>query len=180
MAKPEHIKVLANFVHEEILQLLWEHSMTEAQLADELGITRSAVGYHLKKLLQANLIYVSRREEEKHGIMQKYYRPIAAFITANHVTTPKEVRRYFIQRHIDFLRGVFTALTLRDTVVEVTPLTLERLAEEFAEQVLKASEPYVSQTLAGNVATLKLRILVDALRKLAQQEKWKTIFSTIL
>jgi DNA-binding transcriptional ArsR family regulator len=80
----KEIQILANFIHRKILQLLSEHPITQTELSKILRLTKSAIGYHLKQLMQANLIYIKRVEVESHGIQQKFYSPIANFIIASH------------------------------------------------------------------------------------------------
>ncbi|MDH5771108.1 MAG: helix-turn-helix domain-containing protein, partial [Candidatus Bathyarchaeota archaeon] len=93
----ETIQLLADFTRAEIIRLLSRHSMTEKQLSDELGITKAAVGYHLHLLLKAGLIEISRLEAEEHGILQKYYAPMAAMFIIDTDNIPKDVKRFFIQ-----------------------------------------------------------------------------------
>ncbi len=96
MNNSKEIQLLAKFKHREILQLLSEHPMTQTELSKSLGLTKSAIGYHLKQLMQANLIYIMKVEVENHGIQQKFYSPIANFIMATYDRTPDNIRRYFI------------------------------------------------------------------------------------
>ncbi len=154
--------------------------MTEAQLAETLSITRSAVGYHLKQLVKAGFIYVIRREEEKHGIMQKYYSPIAALIVADLKKMPKTCLRYFVQKQIEFLWGVFTSLKLHNTLMEISPDMLELLAEDLLNQILKICIQYSNQEIAENPMNLKIRIFAEALRNLTRQDKWHSLFTKSL
>jgi DNA-binding transcriptional ArsR family regulator len=77
--------------------------MTEAQLSTELGLTRAEIGYHLKPLKKAGLIYLYKVEAENHGIKQKFYSQIAAVIVANYENIPKDVQRNFIYIQIEHL-----------------------------------------------------------------------------
>jgi DNA-binding transcriptional regulator GbsR (MarR family) len=66
------------------MQLLSERPMTQTELSHTLGMTKSAVGYPLKQLLRADLIYISKTETERHSILQKFYSPIASFMIASY------------------------------------------------------------------------------------------------
>ena len=106
----KEIQILANFKQREILQLLSEHPMTGKELSKSLELTKSAIGYYLKQLMQVNLIYIKKTDAEEHGVLEKFYSPIAAFIVANYDNIPSHVKRNFIQIQIEHLRGIFTAL----------------------------------------------------------------------
>ena len=53
---PQVIRLLASFMKSEILLFLSERPMTETQLSRELGLTKVAVGYHLRPLREAGFI----------------------------------------------------------------------------------------------------------------------------
>ena len=84
------IQILTNFIHREILQLLSEHPMTQTELSKIFGLTKSAIGYHLKQLMQANLIYIKRVKVDSHGIQEKFSSPIASFIITSHDRTQRD------------------------------------------------------------------------------------------
>ena len=173
---PEHIKLLANSIHEEILQLLREQPMTETQLSKELGMTRSAIGYHLKLLIRANLIYVIKKEVEQHGITQKFYSPIAKFILANYDRVSNDARRYFIQMQIEFLRGVFAALKLHNSYYDISPKTLEKLAESMLKQLMNACINYMDEIVVENSVNLNIKIYAKALSLIMKQDEWHNLF----
>ena len=173
---PEKIRLLADFTRAEILQLLCEHPMTEAQLSEELGLTRAAVGYHLKLLLKAQFIYMERIEPEKHGILQKFYTPVAAFFTADCSRIPDDVKRYFIQMQIVHLRGMFTTLQLQHRFFGVSSVTLERLAEAMMKQLENTCRKHVKDETVANAETLKVKIYAEALENLTKQDEWHDLF----
>ncbi|MDH5495608.1 MAG: winged helix-turn-helix domain-containing protein, partial [Candidatus Bathyarchaeota archaeon] len=142
---PEIIRLLADFTRTEILQLLCEHPMTEAQLSKELGLTRAAVGYHLNLLLKAELIYLERTEPEGHGILQKFYSPIAAFFIADCSHIPHDVKRFFLQMQIMNLRGIFIAFQLHHRFFGVSPATLEKLAATMLRQLEETGRKYAKE-----------------------------------
>lgn len=60
----------------ELLTLLSEHPKTGQMLADEIGIPRAKIHYHLNELLKNDIIHVVKTEE-KNSIIQKFYEPVA-------------------------------------------------------------------------------------------------------
>jgi DNA-binding transcriptional ArsR family regulator len=176
ISDPKKIKLLADFTRAEILQLLCEHPMTEAQLAEELGLTRAAVGYHLHLLLNAELIYLEKVEPEKHGILQKFYSPVAAFFIVDCEKIPRDVKRYFLQMQIMYLRGIFIAFQLHHRFFGVSPTTLEALAAAMLKQLESTGRKYVTKGPVDNAETLKVKIYAEALENLTKQEEWDALF----
>ena len=174
---PENIKLLANFKHEEFLQLLAEKPMTEAQLSEELCITRSAIGYHLNLLKRANLIYVIKKETEQHGIMQKFYSPIANFILADYDKMSDENKRYFIQIQIEHLEGVFAALKLRNSFQGISSETLKKLAIAMLKQLKKVCINYMNEKAIEKTANLKIKIYHEAFSSILKKDEWQNLFT---
>ena len=173
---PDKIRLFADFTRAEILQLLGEQPMTEAQLSKELGLTRAAVGYHLNLLMKAQLIYLEHVEPEKHGILQKFYSPIAAFFIVNCDRIPDDVKRYFIQMQIIYLRGMFIAFQLHNRFSGVSPTTLERLAVKMLKQLEKTGRKHTEEEPMENAETLKVKIYAEALETLTKQDEWRALF----
>jgi predicted transcriptional regulator len=173
---PDKIRLLANFTRTEILQLLCEHPMTEAQLSTELGLTRAAVGYHLNLLMKAQLIYLERIEPEEHGILQKFYSPIAAFFIVDYDRIPNHAKRYFIQTQIIHLRGIFAAFQLHDRFSGVSPETLEKLAVAMLKQLEITGRKHIKKRPVKNAENLKIKIYTEALESLMKQEEWHALF----
>ncbi|CAM4265050.1 ArsR/SmtB family transcription factor [Lacicoccus alkaliphilus] len=60
----------------KLLALLSEKPKTGQMLADEIGIPRAKIHYHLNELLKNEIIHVVKTEE-KNSIIQKFYEPVA-------------------------------------------------------------------------------------------------------
>jgi DNA-binding transcriptional ArsR family regulator len=70
---PEKLKLILNTLSWKILSLLSEREMYPLEIAREMGIHEQKVYYHIRKLLKAGAITVTK-EEEKKGATAKYYR----------------------------------------------------------------------------------------------------------
>ena len=172
----KEIQLLANFKHREILQLLSEHPMTQTELSQTLGLTKSAIGYHLKQLMQANLIYIKRVEVENHGIQQKFYSPIANFIIATHDRTPDNIRRYFIQMQIEHVIGILAGLQcVRAHFFDITAETIESLAIMLWKQLEQTCKKYERYSVVETAESLKIMIYTDALNNLTKLSKWAAL-----
>ena len=176
---PDKIRLLADFTRAEILQLLCERPMTEAQISKKLGLTKAAIGYHLNLLMKSKLIYLERIEPEEHGILQKFYRPIAAFFIVDYDNIPNDVKRYFIQIQIMYLRGMFIALQLDHRFSEFSPTTIEKLAVAMLKQIETTGRKYVDIGLVDNAENLKVKVYAKAIESLTKQEEWHALLKAL-
>lgn len=76
----EQLRVLCNPLRIKLLWSLDKEAKTGKMLADEFGISPSKVRYSLKELERVKLLTVEKTEE-KNGIIQKFYRPVAKIIS---------------------------------------------------------------------------------------------------
>ncbi|MFY0761871.1 helix-turn-helix domain-containing protein [Metabacillus dongyingensis] len=72
----EQLKALSDPMRIKILWKMVEKAKTGKMIADELQIAAPKIHYHLKELEKIGLVIIERTEE-KNGIVQKFYRPIA-------------------------------------------------------------------------------------------------------
>ncbi len=176
----KEIQLLAKFKHREILQLLSEHPMTQTELSKSLGLTKSAIGYHLKQLMQANLIYIKKVEVENHGIQQKFYSPIANFIIATYDRTPDNIKRYFIQMQIEHVIGILAAIQcIRSQFFDIHSETIEKLALMLWKQLERTCKKYESIKVIETAESLKIKIYTDALNNLTKSPEWKALLPLI-
>jgi predicted transcriptional regulator len=174
---PEEIRLLANFIRREILQLLSERPMTLTELSRIIGLTKASIGYHLKRLKQANIIYIKRTEVESHGILQKIYSPIANIIIARYDRVPDDIKRYFIQMQIEHLIGMFAVLQLQHNVSTISSETIEDLAEMLWKQFEQTCKKYEGKNAIENTENFKIMIYADALKDITTSHEWKDLLS---
>jgi DNA-binding transcriptional ArsR family regulator len=173
---PESIRLLADFTKTEILRLLSRYPMTATQLAEQLGLTRAAVGYHLHLLMKARLITINKIEAEKHGILQKYYTPRGVLLIIDPVHIPKEVERYFIRTQIEHIRGIFSALQLYHHVSKVSSKTLEELAVAMLKQLKIIGQKHKKDTAPKDTESLRIKIYAEAFANLIKQKEWRNLY----
>jgi predicted transcriptional regulator len=174
----EVIQLLADFTRAEIIRLLSRHSMTEKQLSDELGITKAAVGYHLHLLLKAGLIEITKLEAEEHGILQKYYAPVAAMFIIDTNNIPKDVKRFFIQTQIEHLRGMFIVFRLYKHMSEVSSEKLEELASALLKQLKEVAQKHLKDEYPKDPESFRVKIYSEACAKLTEQKEWRNLFQS--
>jgi len=150
--------------------------MTETQLSRKLGMTKAAVGYHLHLLLVAELIHIDHVQPETHGILQKFYTPIADMFIVDLDQIPKNVVRYFLQEQIEHLRGVFSVFQLYHRISEVPSKSFEKLAVAMLEQLKTVGQNHVKDLATGDAESLRVKIYAEALSNLTKQKEWDLIF----
>ena len=173
---PEIISLLADFTRTEILRLLSKYPMTETQLSEQLGITKSAVGYHLNLLMDAGLIHIGKVEAEEHGILQKYYTPIAFLLIIDPARIPRDVQRYFIRTQLEHLRGMFSVFKLYHHVSEVSSKNLEKLAIGMLKQLKIVGQKHTKDVAPEDAESLRIKIYAEALANLTKQKEWRSLF----
>ena len=171
----EAIQLLADFTRAEVIRLLSRRSMTGKQLSDELGLTKAAVGYHLHRLLDAELIEIIKLEPEKHGILQKYYTPIAALFIIDIDNVPKNAKRFFIQTQIEHLRGMLIFFRLHHHISKFSSEELEKVAMALLEQLKEVGQKHLNDEYPEDPESFRVKIYSEAVAKLTEQEEWRNL-----
>jgi DNA-binding transcriptional ArsR family regulator len=179
---PEIIKILADPVRREILRFTSAKPQTETQLARKLNLSKPSVGYHLQTLLKAGLIRVADARVGQYGILEKYYEPTATLFLEDPDSVPSNLRRYFIHRYIERLRGmlsVFYALRCIMEDYEIDPEDLEELAKDLARHIVKIGEKYESFEVDVGRESLFIKVCGEALKSVMTEDKWRALFKLI-
>ena len=88
-------KILVDPMRRAILDLLRQKPMTQAGLANELGLTGASLNHHMKILRSNKLVIVVKKEIERHRIMQIFLSSIAYLFVYDLDSLPKNIARYF-------------------------------------------------------------------------------------
>jgi len=181
--EPKIIKVLADPVRREILRQLRHEPQTQTQLARKLDLTKPSMRHHLRLLHKTRLIRIARTKVESHGIRQKYYEPTSSLFIEDFETTPPHLQKYFLQFHIERLRGMLSVFQLigkkRGEPIKVTSEELKELAQEIARQMSKVGQRYETTEATINRETLLITIYSEALKEIMTEDKWKDFFANI-
>jgi len=166
---PKTAEKLVDPMRRTILSMLANHAMTESGLAKALGLTESAIGYHLKTLESIGLARVVKRELEPHGILQKFYGASAMvfIIDTNHL--PQEISRYFFPINIERIRGCLCGLPVEKLGLVKDDATVERLATQFVEYLIEAGTDYKDEASIGR-EELTLRLYRESFEKMLAKE----------
>ena len=182
--QPKIIKVMADPVRREILRQLRHEPQTQTELARKLNLTKPSMKHHLQLLHKARLIRIARTKAESHGILQKYYEPTSDLFIEDFDKTPIYLQKYFLQFHIERLRGMLSVFHLirknREEVIKVTSNELKELAQEISRQMAKVGKRYEKTGATMNRETLLITIYSEALREIMTEDKWKDFFVSIV
>jgi DNA-binding transcriptional ArsR family regulator len=171
ITKPETAKLLVDPMRREMMRLLADHSMTESDLAETLGLSDPAVGHHLGVLREAGLIRIARREAETHGILQKFYEANALVYLVDSAKMPLEIERYFMPASMERARGIVAALnSVSRNFMRISGEDLEKLATRLSSDMIELSPKY-SKPVKVDRETLVGMIYRDALRHLSARSK---------
>ena len=76
ISDPEAFKLMADETRRKIVFLLRAKEMTVSQIAHELNITPQTIYHHIKRLVEGNLVEVTREVRVDH-LIESYYRATA-------------------------------------------------------------------------------------------------------
>jgi len=134
-------------------------------------------------LHKTRLIRIARTKVESHGIRQKYYEPTSSLFIEDFETTPPHLQKYFLQFHLERLRGMLSVFQLigktRGEPIKVTSDELKELAQEIARQMSKVGKRYETTEATINRETLLITIYSEALKEIMTEDKWKDFFANI-
>jgi len=139
---PDAIELLGDETRRRVIYLLRARELTISQMAEELGLTPPAIYHHIKRLLAAGMVQVSR-EERIENFIEIYYRATAEVFEFSYGTG--KTKEYLEQRTKESLE----ALQKLGLNVKVDSETVSKLVE--VQQKLEGigSNPVLDEKVAG-------------------------------
>jgi predicted transcriptional regulator len=178
--EPEIIKILADPVRREIIRILQYKPQTQTQLAKKLNISKPSINHHIELLKQFNLIKIAYLKLESHGISQKYFEPTSDLFIEDFLKTPANIQKYFLQFHIERLRGMLSVFQLiREQPKEpilISPKELKNLAYEIAKMLSTIGKKYEKIKFNFERESLLISIYYEALNIVMNKSSWKPFF----
>jgi DNA-binding transcriptional ArsR family regulator len=140
-------KILVDPMRRAILDLLRQKPMTQAGLANELGLTGASLNHHMKILRSNRLVTIFKREVERHRIMQIFLSSVAYLFIYDLDSLPKNIARYFYPVSLERARAVVSLLLLWNEEIsaydiEQTPETINAISEDVSRYLVKVAKPY--------------------------------------
>lgn len=166
---PSVAKILIDPMRRAILDLLRKVPMTQAKLADELGLSGPSLNYHMKLLRSKKLVTIVKMESEMHGIMQKFFGPAAFLFVYDLDALPKNISRYFYPISLERARGIASALSLQDKrKFKIEPRNndaINRFAEQVARSLVRVSKSYTNIDVAQGAEEFVYKIYAEAIQQ---------------
>ncbi|WNZ29070.1 MAG: helix-turn-helix transcriptional regulator [Candidatus Bathyarchaeota archaeon] len=180
ISNPEGIRVLADPVRREILRIIQDEPQTQTQLARELNLSKPSVKHHVQLLLHHQMIKIAFTKIESHGIIQKYFEPTSSLLIEDFEKTPINLQKYFLQFHIERLRGMLSVLqltgSLKGQLSGLTSKEIKELAQEIAKKIAKVGKKYQKTNCQITRETLLIMIYSEALDQAMSEDMLQSLF----
>ena len=155
-----------------ILDLLRQKPMTQAQMADELGLSSASLNYHIKILRSRKLVVVAKREYERHGIKQIFFLAAAYLFVYDLDLLPKSIARYFCPVSLERARSAISLLIINNrNSIDQTPNTSDSFAEILSRQLVKVAKAYVEKQVTHAQESIIYEIYTKAMSELLDMKK---------
>ena len=144
-------KILVDPMRRAILDLLRQKPMTQAGLANELGLTGASLNHHMKILRSNKLVIVVKKEIERHRIMQIFLSSIAYLFVYDLDSLPKNIARYFYPISLERARAVVSLFMLNKKGLslthyryrpEQTPEAINAISENLSRFLVNTARSY--------------------------------------
>jgi DNA-binding transcriptional ArsR family regulator len=165
-------KVLIDPMRRAILDLLRQKPMTQAQMADELGLSGASLNYHIKILRSRKLVVVAKREIERHRLKQIFFLAAAYIFIYDLDSLPKHIARYFFPVSLERTRAIISLLMLNDqTHIDQTPKISNSVSEQLSRQLVKVAKAYEEKQVDYAQEKIIYEIYTKAISKLLDKNK---------
>ncbi|PWU82764.1 MAG: hypothetical protein DLM72_00080 [Candidatus Nitrosopolaris wilkensis] len=165
-------KVLVDPMRRAILNLLSQKPMTQAQLADDLGLSGASLNYHIKILRSKKLVVVAKREFEMHRIKQIFFLAAAYLFVYDLDSLPKHIARYFFPVSLERARVIISLLMLNDQInIDHAPNISNSFSELLSRQLVKVAKAYEEKEVDYAHEEIIFEIYTKAISKLLDKNK---------
>jgi DNA-binding transcriptional ArsR family regulator len=170
-------KVLVDPMRRAILDLLRQKPMTQAGLANELGLTGASLNHHMKILRSNRLVTIFKREIERHRIMQIFLSSVAYLFVYDLDSLPKNIARYFYPVSLERARAVLSLLLMyneqlsSDYEIEHTTEAINRISEKLSRHLIIAAKSYENKTINHGDEQNVYEIYAKAIANLLKEDK---------
>ena len=145
-------KILVDPMRRAILDLLRQRPMTQAGLANELGLTGASLNHQMKILRSKKLVTIFKREVERHRIMQIFFSSVAYLFIYDLDSLPKNIARYFYPVSLERARAAVSFLLLCNKKlsvydIEQTAETNNAISENLSRYLVMAAKYYEKEVI---------------------------------
>jgi DNA-binding transcriptional ArsR family regulator len=164
ISDPAAFKIAADETRRKMLFLLRAKEMTVSLIAQELNLTPQTVYFHIKKLVEAGMVEVSREVRVDH-LIESYYQATAEVFhfTVGNTTNSKETLLETIEATLNALRRIGFKIDYDNKAVDKLADLQMKLqdccsAKEYEEEIAKLEDVdfFVKQDLQEYVSILSM------------------------
>jgi DNA-binding transcriptional ArsR family regulator len=169
-------KILVDPMRRAILDLLRQRPMTQAGLANELGLTGASLNHHIKILRSKKLVTIFKREVERHRIMQIFLSSVAYLFVYDLESLPKNVARYFYPISMERARSVVSLLLVYNKKlstfdIEKTPEAINAVSENLSRYLIISAKSYQKSVINHSDERYVYEIYGKAILSLLKESK---------
>jgi DNA-binding transcriptional ArsR family regulator len=170
-------KILIDPMRRAILDLLRQKPMTQAGLANELGLTGASLNHHMKILRSNRLVTIFKREIEKHRIMQIFLSSAAYLFVYDLDSLPKNIARYFYPVSLERARAVVSLFIMYNEElssayeIEYTPDAINMISEKLSRHLIMAAKSYENKIIHHGDEKYVYEIYGKAIMNLLKEDK---------
>lgn len=170
-------KILVDPMRRAILDLLRQKPMTQAGLANELGLTGASLNHHMKILRSNRLVTIYKREIERHRIMQIFLSSVAYLFIYDLDTLPKNIARYFYPVSLERARAVVSLLLIYSNElssayeIEHTTDVINMISQKLSRHLITAAKSYENRTINHGDERHVYEIYGKAIMNLLKEDK---------
>jgi DNA-binding transcriptional ArsR family regulator len=169
-------KILVDPMRRAILDLLRQKPMTQAGLANELGLTGASLNHHMKILRSNRLVTIFKREVERHRIMQIFLTSVAYLFVYDLDSLPKNIARYFYPISLERTRALVSLLLIYNKEysafnIEQTSEMINTISENLSRHLVMSAKPYEKRVVNHGEETYVYEIYGKAMTNLLNESK---------
>jgi DNA-binding transcriptional ArsR family regulator len=143
---PEAFKILADNTRRKMVFLLRAKEMTVSQIAGELALTPQTVYHHIKRLLEAQMVEVTKEVRIDH-LIESYYQATAEVfhLTVGNTSKSKETLIQNIENSLNALKQIgFKIQYNQQDINQLAELSMEKdhccSAKQYEEAISKLED----------------------------------------
>jgi len=170
MDDPNKIEVSNEPTRKQILRLISDKEMTLTQIARKLNLSKRSIAYHLRILLNEDLVVLTDKRVNEYGIQEKFYKSRASFLIGNFKRSSRRIKEEMLESNRDIVMGYLCA---RPKTKPVSDEELENLVERFTQMVQKVSEE--NRRIGTTRNQTKLALYKETFKRLENDSQWKSM-----
>jgi DNA-binding transcriptional ArsR family regulator len=166
----EIARAMTDTIRRTILMVLREKPMTQTQLAEEIGLSKAALNHHLKILQQHRLVSIVKREEESHGIVQKFFAAHSYLLLYDFNALPKDIVSYFYPAILERATGIISMLSLNNQSLMRDHRLANFITKNLSTYLIEAAAPYVDVEIDYGDEGITYEIYTRAIQTLLREK----------